>query len=154
MTWKPFLIAFLKASGILVSRTSMSLLKRFMMRPTGVDSKNFILQRKIDLSIVWCRFCEALMNIQRYRKSAKKTKIPIWNWIKERADFEFVDLLGKHNKGSITWSKSKQKINAVVVELVHFIRVPLILIAQVTEPQVADDLGNIAEQIHRKVDDN
>jgi hypothetical protein len=65
-----------KKLGILLSIDSMSLEHRFKMRPIGVDSKNFISHRRIDMSKASWSFLAALTKIQIEEKSAANMKIP------------------------------------------------------------------------------
>jgi hypothetical protein len=53
----------LKTIGIWNSTSSISLLKRFMMRPSGVDSKNNRLLRIIEVSIDSCKVLEEFIII-------------------------------------------------------------------------------------------
>ena len=76
ITLNPNLVEPLNVSGIFVSVKSISLLNLFKIRPIGVDSKNCILQCKILLSIVLCRFFDALTYIKANIKSAKNTSRP------------------------------------------------------------------------------
>ncbi len=64
-------------SGIEPSTASISLLKRFIIRPIGVDSKKPIVLRNIDDSMAVCSADDALMNIMLNIQSAKNTNTAI-----------------------------------------------------------------------------
>ena len=63
MMLKNVFVKVLNEIGMTVSTASMSLLNLFMIRPSGVDSKNFILLFRTDSNIEPCKTFDEFISI-------------------------------------------------------------------------------------------
>ena len=114
--WKKRFCVILSDSGIDLSTYSTSLLKRFIILPDGVESKNSIVLLRIDLSILSCNKRAPLKH--QNRKDNWTTR----NWIEKSK-------LRKENLKENIFYLINEKLNKILI-FSFFILIFLLLLLQ------------------------